>query len=309
MTGLVALLMISSVAVNELIIRNLQSIQRVEASNRAYMAAEAGVEDALYELTPHFAGYKTPDLTDPNVRKTDFEGKAKCDPGDFCNKWTVESRSGLNKWRGKIYKNQKVILALYNDSHVPSSTPGINSINSDATSPSDISALNVSGDFKITFIIPDTSNIFALVGKLKIDNDGDFGVTVKNNGVNEDPKGIPTVVTCPNNPEDDDCDGQVDEDNSQNAVILWKLTDGGSLSLIPIKGCLEAPLAQDKGSDPCEDDFGPGLSPIEYAVTLDQNDEGKNEQGNSETVGAFISRATANPNAKLHLEFHHQVVL
>ena len=80
--GLILLLFIVSVAVNELIVKNLKAMQRVEASNRAYLAAEAGLEDALYELTPHSAGYETRKLdsrTDFRFRRTALDDKNKND--------------------------------------------------------------------------------------------------------------------------------------------------------------------------------------------------------------------------------------
>lgn len=289
-TGLVSLLMVSSVAVNELIIRNMRSIHRIESGNRAYMAAEGGVEDALYELSPHFAGYQTPVLSDADARKIDFEEKNKCDPGDFCSKWTIESRSGLNTWNGKLYKNQKLILPIYydnSDTKPAAQDVQVNEIYDYTFTQSDIKPL-LAPNLQITFSIPDAASIIQSGGSLAINNDED-------SELNEDPVGVPAVISCPDNPEDDDCDGQVDEDNDEDAVILWKLTNGGSLSLTPIKGCLEASLPASPSTDPCEGDFDQGFSPDPYSVTLDFSDIGINEKGLEEAIGTFIQRAINNP--------------
>ena len=100
-TGLIALLMISTASINQLIINTSQNVRRIEASNKAYMAAEAGLEDALYELAPHFAGYQTPPLDDPDqtaVRTIDFGGDIQWE-----SKWEIESRSGETKWELKNF--------------------------------------------------------------------------------------------------------------------------------------------------------------------------------------------------------------
>ncbi len=308
-TGLVALLMVSSAAANELVIRNMQSVQRIEASNRAYLAAEAGIEDALYELSPHFAGYQTQPFGDSDVRSNIFdESGDACDAGDggdWCNEWVIESRSGQNNWEGKFFPKQKLIIQLYNDNN--NSNEGFNAINDGPFSANEIQALNNLGVFKITFRMPDD---VIENGKLFIDNDQD-GL------LNEDPEGAPNPINCfidedtgaLANPEDHDCDGLVNEDSRYDPVILWKLTDGGDKSLIPIKGCME--INDNPGTQPCEDDFGPTSSPLynegAYAVLINQNTDGVNEKGEIESTNNFISRATdfvtGSPNAKIQFEF------
>ncbi|MBI5421634.1 hypothetical protein HZA44_00675, partial [Candidatus Peregrinibacteria bacterium] len=121
-TGLMTLLMIASMAANELIIRTLRSVRSIEASNRAYFAAEGGVEDALYEVSPHWAGYQTPPLDDNDARRDVLDDKgnlAKCSDVAKSNRWAgcwaVESRSGEATWKEKMFKGQKLILSLYTD--------------------------------------------------------------------------------------------------------------------------------------------------------------------------------------------------
>lgn len=271
MTGLITLLLVASVSINELIIRDMRSGQRIEASNKAYMAAEAGIEDALYELSPHSAGYETKTATQ-TFRTAKFDDK------DWHNEWTIESMSTKNPWKEKMYKNQKVVLALFKDSD--RSTTGANAINYYIFKQSDITALNVS-DFQITFSIPNAGTIIGSGSALQINNDQD-------NALNEDsanPKG-----------KDDDGDGQIDEDNNEDIVILWKLSDGKS-SLIPTSDCIS-----DQGSSICEKDFN---SPS-YSVTLSAASEGVDEAVNKKTIGAFINAAinsTGGANSKIYIEF------
>jgi hypothetical protein len=296
-TGLVSLLMVTSAAMSELIISNLRAVQRVEASNKAYYAAEAGLEDALYELSSHFPGYETPPLGDPKVRSTEFNGTI------WKNEWQIESRSNQSSWVGKMSKDEKLMVFLFDDTNnnsnwVPNQISK-NAINTQAFNTNDIKTLNVSGDFSITFQIPDG---IITSGKLAIDNDGDYFA----NGVNEDGP-FDNNPACKTNPEDADCDGLVDEDSKFDPVIMWKLTDGAGRTLIPIKGCLDN--TQLPGSNICEDSFvshgtSPSGIPINNSVTLDQSREGTNQDGQVQTIGQFISDTTTSfPNTQLHFEF------
>ena len=301
--GLVTLLMVSSIAVSQLIILSLQSASRIEASNRAYFAAEGGIEDALYELTPHFAGYETPALNDVNVRNSDFGGDVT-----WINNWEIESHNkniDPAKWDGRFYENQKLMIYLFNDtSSSNSNTP--NEINHGVFYSNDIITENVSPNFSITFSIPDHATVFpGGSGVLQIDNDGDYDGSIlwNNLKVNEDPEGILDAEACPENPEDNDCDGKIDEDNEDDPVILWKLTDGANRSLIPIKGCLSDSGAGDEKSEICEKDFKSSTFP-QYSVTLSEDSIGIDQDGNLETISNFINNTeSADPHAKLHFEF------
>lgn len=283
--GLTTLLFLFAVAANEIIIKNLQSVRRIEASNRAYFAAEAGLEDALYELSAHYAGYQTPPLLDVDKKINTKARLNKFDNSDWENKWSIQSRSGLQSFAGKIYKNEKLYVYLFNDTaYKESATDKPSAINADAAT---ISALNVASNFRITFTLPD--NILGTAQYLQIDNDND-------GKLNEDPEVQGATITCPSNPLDDDCDGQTDEDSDKDPVILWKLTDGSGKSLMPKKGCLKD-LASG-GSEFCEKDFSIINS---RQMTLDQNTEGVDETGANKKISDFIT-ATAN-TAQLHFEF------
>lgn len=294
--GLMTVLMLGIVAVNQLVVRQLRSVQRIEASNRAYLAAEAGLEDALYELAAHFPGYQTPDLSDVNVRKIQFDNNA-----DWMAEWAIQSRTGLNDWSGQFKGEDKLMIYLYNDAHSSAVIPGINAINASQMQASDIDALNVSSNFAITFSLP--ANFIQNGNNLSIDNDNDFGISNFNSGLNEDPENNLDPAACPNSPDDNDCDGQIDEDSEEDVFILWQLSDGNNKVLTALPGCLEDSIPGDEKSEICEKDF----NPVDYAVTLNQSNSGENELGQTETIGDFIARSisggTGNPNAQLNFEF------
>ncbi len=264
-TGLVTLLLIASVAINALIIRNMRSIQRIEASNKAYMAAEAGIEDALYELTPHFAGYET---NTKEYRTTKFDKKG------WENKWNIESINKSGTYSGKIYNKQKLIIPLFKDTNRLSTANAPNKINAGTANIQTLAPTTLD----ITFTIPES--IIKLAPYLQIDND-------KDGSLNEDPV----------NEKDYDGDGQIDEDSNESAVILWKLTDG-SRTLMPITGKKGAGgCLSDSGSVICEKDF----KTSGRSVTLTIDDEGKTAKVEKMAIREFIN--TINSQSKLYFEF------
>ncbi len=295
--GLVLLLMLASVAINELVIRALRSAHQIEASDRAYFSAEAGIEDALYELSEHFAGYETFN------RHDDFDGDI-----DWNNDWEITNLSDSSTFGSDdglyFYPKQKLIISLYNDSDGTGITT--NSINE---SNADITTLSAS-NFSITFKIPwDTDMEYSLAysNGLTIDNDGDLGKSLSEgpesiNGLNED--GPAETAICDEYPsKDGDCDGREDEDSNQDPVILWKITDNAGNSLIPIRGCLtgiDGDSDDPLGTEICEKDFEMDAGYL--SVTLDTSDEGINQDDEVETIGTFLSDMSS-LNNKLQFEF------
>lgn len=294
-TGLMTLLMIASMAANELIIRTLRSVRSIEASNRAYFAAEAGVEDALYEVSPHWAGYQTAALGDANARRSVFDTKgnlAKCSDVEKSNRWSncwaIESRSGLTAWKEKMLKGQKLILSLYADKN--ENNVGVDEIN---TEPADIKNLMPS-NFSIKFSIPDKegtkiitdiSDIMNYSGEIIVDTDRDGDWNEDGPGTGPDRSNI----DCLENPADADCDGKVDEDSDEDPVILWKLTDNTGKSLIPLKGCLrESANPPGAKSEICEKDFRFDNG---WSETLDSDTYGEDQDGNPQQIGTFISNS------------------
>lgn len=293
--GLILVLMIASVAANGLIIKTMRSSYRVEASNRAYLAAEGGIEDALYELSPHFSGYET-----KSIRKNNYGGNL----GWKAN-WEIKSLSGEDNFEGKIYEKQKLVIGLFNDEgYIDNKTEPLLTDNKISNSSDDengdttkITTLNVSDNFKITFSIPNTEEI----NRLEIDNDGDFTI----NGVNEDGRNDTDCVTS-NNPDCDD-DGREDEDSPEDAVIFWRITDGEGNILTPKPGCLiDDGTVQDEGSEICEKDFE--IVDDNLSALLDQSSTGITQNNEEVLISDFLgsSYPSGDPrssNAKLQIEF------
>jgi hypothetical protein len=276
--GLILLLMVAVVSINELVISSLRAASQIEASDKAFFAAEAGIEDALYELSPHFAGYETPDLNTTNVRKVDYTENVR-----WNSKWTIRSHPDrlTNRITGNFGENQKLILSYFNDTSggVPPAYIGTdpNAIN---TAPSNIQKLTF---FYFTLAIKVPS--FVPGNELHIDNDGDLlNSTAEGeegiNGLNEDGPGDEGY--CPSSPNtpisDRDCDGQNDEDSIYDPVVYWKITDETGRSLVPIRGCLH-----DDGTEICEKDF------INKIVQLNHGTHGVDNTGAEKSIMDFIS--------------------
>lgn len=293
--GLIVIIMVATAIMNEMIIHSMQSVRRIEYSNKAYLAAEGGLEDALYELSAHYAGYETKD------RVYDFNSTNNI---EWKNNWSIISRSNTNEWptiknSEKFYKNQKLIIPLYYDSSGDNNNIINNNIN---TANAEINKQNISY-FSITFSIPE--DVFDGNEGLRIDNDGDY-LGEANTGINEDGAddthtGIPGIDYC-NSPnaaaEDYDCDGLIDEDSEEDPVIMWQLSDGKSRKLIAKKGC----ITDNNGSQICEKDFN-SISG-EHSITLNENNIGINENNEEESIKNFINDIfNKNDKAKLSFEF------
>jgi hypothetical protein len=309
-TGLLTILMIGSVAASDLVVRSLRSVRGVEWSAKAYFAAEAGMENALYELSPHKAGYQTPSLVkDDEIlggpeRKSAFNNNNK-----WLNQWSILSRSkeidpNTNSffYKGHFSKGEKMTVSLFVDdafnenietNGIANSAPQVKNIMVGDTplGPNDPIA---------TFWMP--KNIMDLAyteayGNYPIfDFDGD-------GSYNEDRPDI--TSDCRENPMDNDCDGLVDEDNEFKAVILWRLFDDSGHSLIPIQGCIQPYGA---GSELCELAFNSNLDnsvpdPIPYSVTLKGSTMGMSEDGvTPKSISNFINE-NKDPANKIQFEF------
>lgn len=315
-TGLVTLLMVASVAANEMIIRTMKSVRSVESSTRAYFAAESGIEDALYELSPHLSGYVTPDLGSSAVRKGDFRPAGQ--QTAWNNQWTIKGRGTQNTWSGQFFGGQKLVVNLYSDISAGAGL-GTNAIYNyqptEQQSKDNIKNLRPS-NFEISFKIPQdggpTSIETLVTDILRIDNDNDGRINEDApNGASiscNDPK---KACTCLENPEDQDCDGQIDEDWDGSPVILWSLSDNNGRSLIPLRGCLIESTAAEPKSEICEKDFT-ALSSPKFSVPLTSSSFGRREDGTIQTIDQFIncipppglgSDPLCDPNAHMQFEF------
>lgn len=251
MIGLMLLLVAITTTINEMVIRALRASHQIEAADRAYFAAEAGVEDALYELSAHTAGYETAPLGDAGVRNADFTETAA-----WHNEWQIANK-GLNTcgdmdpWEddyypsycGRVHEGEKLVINLFSDDAL---TGGIatNQINETTTDIHTLDVTEITIKFRLPLsVVDDNANTFFDLDPLKIDNDGDYD-TVTGLGLNEDGHvdfGY-ALNSCPYSGgvkiSDNDCDGREDEDSRHDPVLLWKLIDDDGHSFQPLRGCI-----------------------------------------------------------------------
>lgn len=307
--GLLLLLITITTTINELVIRTLRASHQIEASDKAYFAAEGGIEDALYELSAHAAGYETNTLGTADARNADLTETVP-----WINEWEIKNKSlntcdnELATWEGgfsptycgRIYGNQKLVINMFTDD---AQSLGIttNEINETMA---DINTLTVS-DITIRFRLPVstvTDNPGAFGSGLLIDNDGDLGVSSQSGpeailGLNEDGHEAFGYAQnpCPYSGgipiDDNDCDAVEDEDSPEDPVILWKIIDGSGNSFQPLRGCKGDPMHASHPANPnatlCEKNFV--LSNNELAVNLTQTDMGVDQDGNIMPLEAFLS--------------------
>lgn len=318
--GLLLLLVTMTVTVNELVIRALRSSHQIEAADKAYLAAEAGMEDALYELSIHGAGYETPVLGNFEVRSANFD-----DNTVWKNEWEIQSR-GINDcadfsaWAGfrpvlcgRIYEGGKLVISLYSDDAV---STGILTNEINETVP-DIHTLNPS-IFTLRFRVPpdivaDNLQAFDGIPSFKIDNDQDY--TAANGRVNEDGQtdfGYP-LNTCPYSAgvlvSDNDCDGREDEDSSQEPVVLWKLLDDAGHSFQPLRGCKSGSVVFPRHSSHpandnavlCEGSFTSFFNEISASINYSL-DRGIDENGSILSLPAFVANVVAAGANDLQME-------
>lgn len=320
MVGLLLLLVTLTATINELVIRALRAAHQIEAADRAYLAAEAGIEDALYELSAYTAGYETPPLGDSEVRHDDFD-----DTLNWNNEWQIANTDindcgDMEEWGqtyepeycGRIYEGQKLVINLFSNDAVTTGV-GTNEINDEA---SVVRVLDFT-DFFIRFRLPRSvvsanSAAFSGTPRLKIDNDGDYDGTPAT--LNED--GADPIFYPPNTCNysgnipvpDNDCDGKEDEDSPQDPVFLWKLIDDAGHFFEPLRGCkanwgAAVPNLHPSGfpsSVFCEETF----YIISNEVFADLNEDtvyGMNETGAIQSLAEFLDDYASSAN-QLQLE-------
>ena len=292
--GLFLLLVILTTTVNQLVINALQASRQIEFSDKAYYAAESGIEDALYELSAYGPGYETvQEIGENNSRRSILE------PGnEWEGEWDIRSE-GVNQcddfetWSGGFSPNycgtitnqKKLVVHLSTDITV--GTPPENNINWLASNNGLIDVTSLQMRFRVP---PDLVASQSLTS-LAIDNDGDFS-TAGPTGLNEDPEGNSTACAYSGTIgiDDDDCDGRINEDNENDPVLLWKLVDNRGSTFQPLRGCMTDPEDSShpgfSNSNLCEKDFT--LSAGELFVEFDENDYGINQQGDIQTLDYFI---------------------
>lgn len=257
--GLLLLLVMITTTINELVLRALRASHQIEASDKAYFAAEAGIEDALYELSAHTAGYTTAPLDDPDdVRNTNFSDSSI----KWKNDWEIANKN-LNDctddWKnsfvppeycGRIYEGEKLVINIFSDD-ASSAGVGTNEISDTAMVINTLELTEFTIKFRLPLDVVEESQVAFGIGAnpLEIDNDRDYDPEF-NTGINEDglveyqEAFVPdyTPAPCPYSAglsvEDNDCDGLQNEDSKQDPVVLWKLLDNQGNTFTPMRGCI-----------------------------------------------------------------------
>jgi len=310
--GLLLLLISMTATLNVLVIRSIRSARQIEASDKAYFAAESGIEDALYELSAHSAGYETVDLDDANGRSDDFTKTV-----DWKNEWEIKNKGlntcdgSLTTWEnsyspdycGRIYGGKKLVINLFNDKAVSTGITD-NEINEAV---SNIKSLNISS-FTMKIRLPVSLVADNSIAKLSIDNDGDLGTSSKSGiesilGLNED--GVSDTSKCGGTTtlDDSDCDGKEDEDSPEDPVVLWKLVDDAGNSFQPLRGCkgdASHPSHSDTNASLCEKNFS--LTGSELSVTFSNTDKGIDNAGFIKTLANFLNGYSSSSTKKLQME-------
>lgn len=326
--GLLLLLVTITTTLNELVIRALRASHQIEAADKAYFAAEGGIEDALYELSAHTAGYQTGSLDGgANARIDAFSESSK-----WQNNWEIQNRglntcadtdpwvSGFNPgYCGRLHEGEKLVINLFTDDAV---TTGIQTgaINRE---PETLRTLIVK-DITIKFRIPESiviNNYAGFLSGLLIDNDGDLNAATTISGpegiigLNEDGRPdysgniyAPVICSAISNTvplDDNDCDGLEDEDSPEDPVLLWKVVDGSGHTFQPLRGCKDTlpPHQSHTGYNNtilCENSFH--LRWNELSAALSQDDAGTDETGAILTLQDFLKKYSAGSSETLQME-------
>jgi len=309
--GLLMLLVTLTATINELVVRALRASHQIEAADKAYLAAEAGVEDALYELSIHNAGYETAGLDDPTVRNDNFDNTLK-----WNNEWQISGRDtascdDMAPWQnaytptlcGRVYEGQKHVISLFTDDALSTgiTTDEINEAGSEINV---LSYVSMKIRFRIPIDVYDASiGAFNAVPTkpLLIDNDKDYDPD--GSGLNEDGAKLSLfpLVTCDYSGavevSDNDCDGHEDEDSHQDPVFLWQLVDNAGHFWKPLIGCkLEAndPSHGFPNSLICESTFR--LNGQEVHASIDHTDLGIDQNGTRIALWQFINTYAGTDN-------------
>lgn len=306
--GLLLLLVTITTTVNELVLRALRASHQIEASDKAYFAAEAGVENALYELSAHTAGYQTDALGVTNVRNDDFSDTSV----SWNNEWEIASRNlndcnAMDSWEdgylpefcGRIREGEKLVINLFTDDPSPS---GIltNQVSEAGVSVTTLDVSQLEIKFRLPISVVENNPLaFSGLPPLRIDNDKDYN-TSDGSGLNEDGLEIYDPANfapapCPSAPgldvDDNDCDGREDEDSLQDPVILWKLLDDDGHTFQPLRGCkLDANYPShpaQANANICESSFRE--TNFEVSASFSETELGIDQDGATVSLAAFLS--------------------
>jgi len=308
--------MLIASTLSQLVVTAFRASRQIESADRAYFGAEAGIEDALYELSNHRAGYQTPDLEGQDVRQSWLDGE-----GAWAAKWDIRSRDlqscDADDWEGnfdptvcgQIRANEKLVIPLFNDNADPFNVDP-HHINQNIA---DIDRLNTN-PLVLKIRLPKPVVNQYNIQEVTIDNDHDFDwefLTGLNEDGTEDFGFPPAPCDYSNNipVNDSDCDRRENEDSAEDPVFLWKVSDDAGSSFQPLRGCkddLSHPSHSQINAGLCEKNFtdeGNG----QLSLTLLDTDLGivqstdENLDGDIVPLSQFITSIPTDSQLKLEL--------
>ena len=317
--GLLLLLATLTATVSQLVVRALRASHQIEASDKAYLAAEGGVEDALYELSIHDAGYETAPLGNTDVRSDHFS-----DDLIWKNEWQIAGRDtsscdDMDPWVnsydpelcGRVYPGKKHVISLSSDNAPSLSVPvnGINEALPDVEVPG-FTALTIRFRLPRDVVADNLAAFSDPFVSLMIDNDRDYNPDT-GQGLNEDGADLALfpLNPCPYSGaveiSDNDCDGREDEDSPQDPVFIWQLIDGDGNTWKPLRGCKGDPALPEHSTYPngliCETTFERNEDQVHAAIDM-LTDYGTDQDGNIVSLNDFIdSYAYAADSLKLEI--------
>ena len=293
-----------------LVIRSLKASAEIEASDKAYFAAEGGMEDALYELSAHSAGYETAPLQSKEVRNDRFSEKA-----EWRNEWELKGKGQSNclenDWEnnflpticGTLGEEEKLVISLFNDK-----AEGLdiktNKINIAAAN---VQKININL-LEIKFRVSKKTIEENLLAAIYIDNDKDYKEGI---GLNEDSGTMPPTPCDYSNGlpvADNDCDQKEDEDSPEDPVLIWKVIDNQGNAFQPLRGCKNDPPHPSHNqinAGLCEKNFV-DQGNNELSLSLNESDLGIVQSKDPNKEGAVMSLvdfiAASNPESPLQIE-------
>ncbi len=218
--GVTTLLVIMALGVNKALISSLRGAGKIEGASAAYFTAEAGLEEALYDIAVHDSGYEVDPLIHGTYSEVNFDQNASRAA------WKIKSLPAANPPGSNIY-----IIPEPGEGNA--SNKDYNIIN--LSNPLSLSlfvdiALPGSLASNLQKVTPNTFDLYLQIpdgfrndlANLEVDNDGD--------GLFEEDD-LPYTV-------DNDGDSLIDEDPINDAVVNWSVTgvdsSGGQLILRPV---------------------------------------------------------------------------
>lgn len=122
--GIMSILLVLSGAISNLIVKSLRASSNIENSNKAYFASEAGLEEALYDLSAHLSGYEnSKGETLANKSKYEYEIEYRPDASNSRIPRLGEGNSPTDPDWNRITPQTSYNLDLFYDNNNGSTPP------------------------------------------------------------------------------------------------------------------------------------------------------------------------------------------